>query len=34
MLREETSKPVIGILESAIVQAMLVGQRFGIVTTG
>lgn len=34
MLREKTSKPVIGILESAIVQAMLVGQRFGIVTTG
>ncbi|KAF5359132.1 hypothetical protein D9756_003147 [Leucocoprinus leucothites] len=34
MLREKTSKPVIGILESAIVQAMLIGQRFGVVTTG
>ncbi|KAF9446767.1 hypothetical protein P691DRAFT_803533 [Macrolepiota fuliginosa MF-IS2] len=34
MLRERTSKPVIGILESAIVQAMLIGKRFGIVTTG
>ncbi|KAJ3573117.1 hypothetical protein NP233_g2632 [Leucocoprinus birnbaumii] len=34
MLREKTAKPVVGILETAIVQAMLVGQRFGIVTTG
>lgn len=39
MLREMTSdskpyKPVVGILEAAIVQALLVGQRFGILTTG
>ncbi|KAF9070140.1 Asp/Glu/hydantoin racemase [Rhodocollybia butyracea] len=34
MLRETTSKPVIGIFESAITQSLLLGKRFGIVTTG
>ncbi|KAF5392748.1 hypothetical protein D9757_000846 [Collybiopsis confluens] len=34
MLRETTSKPTIGIFESAITQALLLGSRFGIVTTG
>ncbi|KAH8817755.1 Asp/Glu/hydantoin racemase [Flagelloscypha sp. PMI_526] len=34
MLRETTSKPVIGILEAAITRALLVGNRFGIVTSG
>ncbi|KAJ7275280.1 Asp/Glu/hydantoin racemase [Mycena haematopus] len=34
MLREATTKPVIGILEASIAQALLCGQRFGIVATG
>ncbi|KAJ7783526.1 Asp/Glu/Hydantoin racemase-domain-containing protein [Mycena maculata] len=34
MLREATPKPTIGILEASIVQALLCGQRFGIVSTG
>ncbi|KIK68280.1 hypothetical protein GYMLUDRAFT_153947 [Collybiopsis luxurians FD-317 M1] len=34
MLRETTSKPTIGIFEAAITQALLLGTRFGIVTTG
>ncbi|KAJ3790054.1 Asp/Glu/hydantoin racemase [Lentinula aff. detonsa] len=34
MLRETTSKPTIGIFEAAITQALLLGKRFGIVTTG
>ncbi|TFK40043.1 Asp/Glu/hydantoin racemase [Crucibulum laeve] len=34
ILREKTAKPAIGILEAAIVQALLIGKRFGIVTTG
>lgn len=34
MLREATSKPAIGILEASIVQSLLCGQRFGIVSTG
>jgi Asp/Glu/hydantoin racemase len=34
MLRDATRKPVIGILQAAIAQALLCGQRFGIVATG
>lgn len=34
MLREVTMKPTIGIFEAAITQALLVGKRFGVVTTG
>lgn len=34
MLRETTSKPTVGIFEAAITQALLLGKRFGIVTTG
>ncbi|KAJ4496076.1 Asp/Glu/hydantoin racemase [Lentinula edodes] len=34
MLREITPKPTIGIFEAAITQALLLGKRFGIVTTG
>jgi Asp/Glu/hydantoin racemase len=34
MLREATTKPAIGILEASIVQALLCGKRFGIVSTG
>ena len=34
MLRETTRKPAINILESAISQSLLIGQRFGIITTG
>ncbi|KAK0435206.1 Asp/Glu/hydantoin racemase [Armillaria borealis] len=34
MLREVTTKPTIGIFEAAITQALLVGKRFGVVTTG
>ncbi|KAJ6509293.1 Asp/Glu/hydantoin racemase [Mycena vitilis] len=34
MLREHTTKPVIGILEAAVVQSLLCGRRFGIVATG
>ncbi|KAJ7071256.1 Asp/Glu/hydantoin racemase [Mycena amicta] len=34
MLREHTAKPVIGILEAAITQALLCGKRFGILSTG
>ncbi|KAF7339853.1 Transcriptional factor [Mycena venus] len=34
MLRETTTKPVIGILQASIAQALLCGQRFGIVATG
>ncbi|KAJ3767070.1 Asp/Glu/hydantoin racemase [Lentinula raphanica] len=34
MLRETTVKPTIGIFEAAITQALLLGKRFGIVTTG
>lgn len=34
MLRETTTKPTIGIFEAAITQALLLGKRFGIVTTG
>ncbi|KAK2465772.1 hypothetical protein APHAL10511_002316 [Amanita phalloides] len=34
MLREMLSKPTIGILESAITRSLLVGKRFGIITTG
>lgn len=34
ILRENTPKPAIGILESAISQALLTGHRFGILSTG
>ena len=34
MLREHTSKPVIGIFEASVMQAITLGQPFGIVTTG
>ncbi|TFK21159.1 hypothetical protein FA15DRAFT_672784 [Coprinopsis marcescibilis] len=34
VLREKTTKPVVGILESAVAHALFVGQRFGIITTG
>ena len=34
MLRETLSKPTIGILESAITRSLLIGKRFGIITTG
>lgn len=34
VLRETTSKPVVGILESAITHSLFLGHRFGIITTG
>ncbi|KAF9523575.1 Asp/Glu/hydantoin racemase [Crepidotus variabilis] len=34
MLRENSGKPVINILEAAITHSLLIGQRFGIITTG
>ena len=34
LLREATRKPVLNILEGAISHALLLGQRFGIVTSG
>ncbi|KAF8150607.1 Asp/Glu/hydantoin racemase [Crassisporium funariophilum] len=34
MLRENTNKPVMNILESAIAHSLLIGERFGIITTG
>ncbi|KAF8962713.1 Asp/Glu/hydantoin racemase [Flammula alnicola] len=34
MLRETTRKPVLNILESSITQSLLIGQRFGIITSG
>ncbi|KAF5327630.1 hypothetical protein D9619_004323 [Psilocybe cf. subviscida] len=34
MLREHTSKPSMNILEAAISQSLLIGQRFGIITSG
>ncbi|KDR76367.1 hypothetical protein GALMADRAFT_247806 [Galerina marginata CBS 339.88] len=34
MLRENTQKPAMNILESAVTQSLLIGQRFGIITTG
>ncbi|EIW54339.1 uncharacterized protein TRAVEDRAFT_173547 [Trametes versicolor FP-101664 SS1] len=34
MLREHTSKPVLGIFEASIMQALALGRPFGIVTTG
>ncbi|KDQ60433.1 hypothetical protein JAAARDRAFT_126183 [Jaapia argillacea MUCL 33604] len=34
MLRQVTDKPVVGIFEAAISHALLVGKRFGIITTG
>lgn len=34
MLREHTSKPVLGIFEASIMQALALGQPFGVVTTG
>ncbi|ETW79773.1 hypothetical protein HETIRDRAFT_49067 [Heterobasidion irregulare TC 32-1] len=34
MLRETTPKPTIGILQSAIVHALLIGDRFSVVSTG
>ncbi|KAF9036145.1 Asp/Glu/hydantoin racemase [Panaeolus papilionaceus] len=34
ILREQTPKPCMNILEAAISQSLLIGQRFGIITTG
>lgn len=34
MLRETTPKPTIGILQSAIAHALLIGDRFSVVSTG
>ncbi|KAJ6574865.1 Asp/Glu/hydantoin racemase [Mycena capillaripes] len=34
MLRETTTKPVIGILEASVAHSLLCGHRFGIVATG
>jgi Asp/Glu/hydantoin racemase len=34
MLREVTTKPVVGIFEAAIVHALLLGKKFGVVTSG
>ncbi|KAF9485251.1 hypothetical protein BDN70DRAFT_871658 [Pholiota conissans] len=34
MLRETTPKPAMNILEAAISQSLLIGQRFGIITSG
>ncbi|KAI0828030.1 Asp/Glu/hydantoin racemase [Trametes gibbosa] len=34
MLREHTTKPVLGIFEASVMQAIALGQPFGIVTTG
>jgi hypothetical protein len=34
MLRENTPKPAMNILEAAISQSLLIGQRFGIITSG
>ncbi|KAI0774846.1 Asp/Glu/hydantoin racemase [Trametes elegans] len=34
MLREQTTKPVLGIFEASVMQALALGQPFGIVTTG
>ncbi|KAK0227302.1 Asp/Glu/hydantoin racemase [Armillaria nabsnona] len=34
MLHEVMTKPTIGIFEAAITQALLIGKRFGVVTTG
>ncbi|KIY48594.1 hypothetical protein FISHEDRAFT_65696 [Fistulina hepatica ATCC 64428] len=34
ILRENTRKSVVGIMESAIAQALLVAHRFGVLTTG
>ncbi|KAI0752872.1 Asp/Glu/hydantoin racemase [Daedaleopsis nitida] len=34
MLREHTTKPVLGIFEASIMHALALGQPFGIVTTG
>lgn len=34
MLREHTSKPVLGIFEASIMHALALGRPFGIVTTG
>ncbi|KAJ3516542.1 hypothetical protein NLJ89_g1059 [Agrocybe chaxingu] len=34
LLRENTRKPVVNILEAAITQSLLIGERFGIITTG
>ncbi|KAI0327950.1 hypothetical protein GY45DRAFT_1075315 [Cubamyces sp. BRFM 1775] len=34
MLREHTHKPVLGIFEASIMQALALGKPFGIVTTG
>ncbi|KAF7310709.1 Transcriptional factor [Mycena chlorophos] len=34
LLREATSKPVLGILEASLAHSLLVGKRFGILSTG
>ncbi len=34
MLREHTSKPVLGIFEASVMHSLALGQPFGIVTTG
>jgi Asp/Glu/hydantoin racemase len=34
LLQDETGKPTTGIFEAAVTHAMLIGKRFGIVTTG
>ncbi|KAH9855883.1 Asp/Glu/hydantoin racemase [Lenzites betulinus] len=34
MLREHTPRPVLGILDAAVMQALALGRPFGIVTTG
>src|SRR4051812_43074636 len=34
MLREATKKPVMNILETSVTQSLLIGERFGIITTG
>ncbi|KAI0359512.1 hypothetical protein OH77DRAFT_1420022 [Trametes cingulata] len=34
MIRERTSKPVLGIFEASVMQALALGKPFGIVTTG
>ncbi|KAJ6519585.1 Asp/Glu/hydantoin racemase [Mycena sanguinolenta] len=34
MLRQATTKPVLGILHASVIQALLCGERFGIVATG
>ena len=34
ILREKTTKPVVNIMEAAITHSLLIGERFGIITTG